>query len=95
VSETTVLWVGAQTSTDIDSRAPSGGVANSGRRLRSFTFDNGAPDPGTRSYEEQNALFRRGRFGNPARGDQTPAAARAGTTSASPGTSESSGAART
>jgi hypothetical protein len=45
VSDTTVLWIGAQTSANIDSRAPSGGAANSGRRLRSFTFGNGAPDP--------------------------------------------------
>jgi len=45
VTDATVLWVGAQTSSNIDSRAPSGGVANSGRRLRSFTFGSGAPDP--------------------------------------------------
>jgi hypothetical protein len=43
VTETTVLWIGAQTSANIDSRAPSGGAANSGRRLRSYTT--GAPDP--------------------------------------------------
>jgi hypothetical protein len=45
VTETTILWIGAQTSANIDSRGPSGGAANSGRRLRSFTFANGAPDP--------------------------------------------------
>jgi hypothetical protein len=45
VTETTVLWIGAQTSANIDSRAPSGGAANSGRRLRAFTFGTGAPDP--------------------------------------------------
>jgi hypothetical protein len=45
VSETAVLWIAAQTSANIDSRGPSGGAANSGRRLRSFAFANGAPDP--------------------------------------------------
>jgi hypothetical protein len=45
VTDTTILWIGAQTSANIDSRAPSGGAANSGRRLRAFTFGNGAPDP--------------------------------------------------
>jgi hypothetical protein len=43
VTETTSLWIGAQTSANIDSRAPSGGAANSARRLRSFTFGSGAP----------------------------------------------------
>ena len=45
VTETTILWIAAQTGANIDSRAPGGGVANSGRRLRSVTFGNGAPDP--------------------------------------------------
>jgi hypothetical protein len=45
VSDSTTLWIGAQTSANIDSRAPSGGAANSGRRLRAFTFASGAPDP--------------------------------------------------
>jgi hypothetical protein len=45
VTETTILWMAAQTSANIDSRGPSGGAANSGRRLRAFTFGNGAPNP--------------------------------------------------
>jgi hypothetical protein len=45
VTDSTVLWIGAQTSANIDSRGPSGGAANFGRRLRAFTFGNGAPDP--------------------------------------------------
>jgi hypothetical protein len=45
VTGTTVLWIGAQSSANIDSRGPSGGAANSGRRLRAFTFGNGAPSP--------------------------------------------------
>ena len=42
---------------------------------------------GTRSYGEQNMLFRRGRFGNPRPRSPMPAAARATTISPSPGTS--------
>jgi hypothetical protein len=38
VTETTSLWIGAQTSANIHSRGRSGGAASSGRRLRSFTF---------------------------------------------------------
>ena len=45
MTDATVLWVGARTSSNVDSRAPSGGAANSGCRLRSFTFGSGAPDP--------------------------------------------------
>jgi hypothetical protein len=45
ITEATILWIAAQTSANIDSRGPSGGAANSGRRLRSFTFANGAPNP--------------------------------------------------